>query len=162
MNMHAPNEQSTAPAYPALLLALSMTLPGSSSADTSIICSEIADNDRTRAVVEMNPAVYEFEIVTPEHSWSAPDIPRGYTDVSPNLVGRTGVYVTPTKDADGRLRVIDFGVQDPDALEMEGLRGSLMLHEGFLNNRAFGSLFYTATGNLVSVTALVCEYFSDP
>ena len=105
----------------------------------------------------MNSSVSELEIVTPEHLWRDPNLPQGQTDVSPNLVGRKGVYVSSTKDTKGRLRILDFGVLKPDALQFEGLCGSLILHEGFLNNRAFASLFYTATGNVVSVTALVCE-----
>ena len=105
----------------------------------------------------MGSSVSGLRIVTPEHTWSNQDAPQGETDVSPNLVGLKDVYVSPVKDSEGQLRILDFGVLEPDALELEGLRGSLVLHEGFLNERAFGSLFYTATGNLVSITALACE-----
>lgn len=143
------------PCFIALMTLLTALLPAV--AGTYIVCSEMSDSDRTRAVIEMDKSISGFEIVTPEHGWSAPDLPKGETNVSPNLVGHEDVYVKPTKDEEGQLRILDFGTRDPDALELEGLRGSLVLHEGFLANRAFASLFYTATGNLVSVTPLTCE-----
>jgi hypothetical protein len=156
--------RSYKPFFVPLYLAVLGTLTASSplAADTYIVCSELRDRDRTRAVIQMDSSIASLEIVTPEHAWSDPEVPEGETDVSPNLVGREDVYVRLTKDDDGQLRVLDFGVRDPDALEMEGLRGSLVLHEGFLGNRAFASLFYTATGNLVSVTALACEQITSP
>lgn len=110
----------------------------------------------------MGSSVSGLEIVTPEYAWTDPDSPQGKTDVSPNLVGRKGVYVTPLFDSKGQLRILDFGVRAPEALELEGLRGSLVFHAVFLNDRAFASLFYAGTGNLVSITSLVCEQIDGP
>jgi hypothetical protein len=157
--------------FTAMVLGAGLSLPDSAVSDTFIVCLERedaapsredtaphqADSAPTRVVIEMDSEITSFVIVTPEHAWSAPDLPQGETHMSPNLVGRDDVYVKPVKDTDGELRILDFGVRDPDALELEGLRGSLVLHEVFLANHASASLFYTATGNLVSVTALNCE-----
>jgi hypothetical protein len=107
--------------------------------------------------MEMNTSVTGFEIVAPEHAWSAPDLPKGETNVSPNLIVHEGVDIKPTKDEEGQLRVLDFGTRDPDALELEGPRGSVVLHEGFLADAAFASLFHTPTRNLVSIAPLTCE-----
>ncbi|MCG6860600.1 MAG: hypothetical protein LJE70_04880 [Chromatiaceae bacterium] len=162
MNRSPRFAQSKLLVHQALVLALSIPLAGASIADTTLVCSEIGDSDRTRAVVEIGSSVSQLEIVTPEHAWSDPDVPEEETNVSPNLVGREEVYVSSVKDSKDQLRIIDFGVREPDALELEGLRGSLVLHEEFVDNRAFSSLFYAATGNLVSVTALLCERIEGP
>lgn len=151
-----------------ICLALAACVPGKSAAQAMIVCAELADADRTRAVVESDDAdgsISHLEIVTPEFLWPAPGqretrrFPAGRSDVSPNLAGRADVRVGTVSDAAGELRVVDFAARTPDALELEGLRGSLVLHEGFQNRRALASLFYAATGNLVSVTALECRYF---
>lgn len=162
MNRRQPGKPVAPRPQVALFSAAAALLSFCTVADTYIVCSELTNRDRTRAVIEIESSISGFEIVTPEHAWSAPDLPRGETDVSPNLMGREDVFVTPVTDPEGRLRILDFGVRDPEALELEGLRGSLVLHEGFFNNRAFASLYYTATGNPVSITALSCEQISDP
>jgi hypothetical protein len=136
-------------------------------AGTTISCVELSDPDRTRVLMELDARIVRLEIVTPELTWSAPGQPEtrrfesGKSDVSPNLVGREGVYVEDLRGKDGALRGVDFGVLNPDALEAEGLRGSLMLHEPFLDDRAVGSLYYTATGNLVSVVPLTCRRYPE-
>lgn len=127
-------------------------------ADYFIVCAETGDADQTRAVISSIAEKLEFEIVTPEHTWEAPDLPGTETHVSPNLIGQQDVTVSIIRDKEGVLRVIDFGVEHPDALSLEGLRGSLVLHETFDTDKALGSLYYRATGNLVSITPLVCEY----
>lgn len=152
-----------------LSLALAACAPGQSATPAMIVCAELADPDRTRAVVENSAAdgrIDQFEIVTPEFLWAAPGqretprFPAGRSDVSPNLAGRADVRLETVSDAAGEIRAIDFAALSPDALELEGLRGSLMLHEGFQNQRAVASLFYAASGNLVAVTALECRRFS--
>ena len=42
-------------------------------------------------------------------------------------------------------------------MQLEGLRGSLALHESWQNDRALGSLFHAATGNLTDVTPVQCK-----
>ncbi len=149
-------------------LALAACVPGKSAAQAMIVCAELADADRTRVVVERDGTdgrISHLEIVTPEFLWTAPGqretrrFPAGRSDVSPNLAGHADVRVETVSDAGGELRVVDFAARRPDALELEGLRGSLVLHEGFQNRRALASLFYAASGNLVSVTALECRRF---
>lgn len=136
-------------------------------AETRISCVELSDADRTRVLVGLDSRIERLEIVTPEFFWSAAGQPEtkrfaaGKSDVSPNLVGRDGVYVEELRGKDGALRGLDFGVLDPDALELEGLRGSLVLHEPFLDDRAIGSLYYTATGNLVAVVPLTCRRYPE-
>jgi len=130
-----------------------------------IICSELADSDRTRAVLELDGDVRSFEIVTPEFLWAAPGqpetarFPAGVSDVSPNLAARNDVRLETVHDAEGVLRLIDFGARMPDALEMEGLRGSLAWHETWQNQRAVASLYYTATGREDVVIALTCRRY---
>ncbi len=154
-----------------LSLALVACTPGQSAAQVMIVCAELADSERTRAVVESDAAdgsITHFEIVTPEFLWEAPGqretprFPAGRSDVSPDLAGRAQLRLEAVRDAAGEVRIIDFGVRTPDALELEGLRGSLVLHESFQNQRALASLFYAASGNLVSVTALECRRFPAP
>lgn len=136
-------------------------------AATTVSCSELSDPDRTRVLIEVGSSISDFAIVTPEFLWSTPGQPdtrrfeAGKSDVSPNLVGRAGVVVEVLRGKDGELRAVDFGVIDPDALELEGLRGSLVLHEPFLDDRAIGSLFYTATGDLVAVVPLACRRYPN-
>jgi hypothetical protein len=110
MNRSPRFAQSKLLVHQALVLALSIPLAGASIADTTLVCSEIGDSDRTRAVVEIGSSVSQLEIVTPEHAWSDPDVPEEETNVSPNLVGREEVYVSSVKDSKDQLRIIDFGV----------------------------------------------------
>ncbi|WP_454458026.1 hypothetical protein [Thauera phenylacetica] len=42
-------------------------------------------------------------------------------------------------------------------MQLKGLRGSLALHESWLNGRALGSLFHAATGNLVEIAPVQCR-----
>jgi len=136
-------------------------------AGTTISCVELSDPDRTRVLMGLDATIERIEIVTPEFLWSAPGQPEtrrfaaGKSDVSPDLVGRDGVYVEELRGKDGALRGVDFGVLDPDALELEGLRGSLVLHEPFLDDRAIGSLYYRATGGLISVVPLTCRRYPE-
>lgn len=146
-------------------------------AQTMIVCSELDDTDQTRLVMEFHETeggagatglrITRLEIVTPEFLWPTPDqpetprFPAGMSDVSPNLAAHDTVSLHGTRDADGRLRIVDFGVREPDALALEGLRGSLALHESWHNARAIGSLYYTATGNRLTVTPLVCRRFDE-
>ena len=79
----------------------------------------------------------------------------GVSDTSPDLAG--ALRFTALVDADGDLRLLDFAAPAPDAVQLEGLRGSLALHETWQNDRALGSLFHAATGNLVDVAPVQCR-----
>ncbi|NLF55694.1 MAG: hypothetical protein GX576_15100 [Thauera phenolivorans] len=159
--------QAGALALVAVAVALAL-LPGRSAAQASIVCAELGDPDLTRALIEGDAEISRFEIVTPDFLWDAPGqaesrrFPPAKSDVSPNLAGRDDVYLRRLDDAGGQLRVLDFGVREPDALALEGLRGSLVLHEAFQNRRAIGSLFYTGSDNRLAVTALECQRFDAP
>lgn len=130
-----------------------------------IICSALTDAEQTRAVVELNGEVLSFEIITPAFLWVAPGqpetarFPAGVSDVSPNLAARADVRIETVYDAAGELRLIDFAATTPDALEMEGLHGSLALHQTWQNQRAIASLYYSASGREDSVTALTCRRY---
>lgn len=145
-------------------------------AETRIICADLDDPDRTRAVLSIAsgaaetagaPRIAGLEIVTPEFLWPAPGqpetarFPAGSSDVSPDLALLDTVAIHATADMDGMLRIVDFGVLRPDALDLEGLRGSLMLHETWQNGRAIGSLYYTHEGSPPTVTALGCQRFDE-
>jgi hypothetical protein len=147
--------------------ALTLASGCAPSATFTVSCAEIGDPDRTRAVLEWDGSVTAFQIVTPEYLWHDPDQPEtrrfdaGESDTSPDLVGRPGVYLRTLAGPDGTPRVLDFGVDEPDALELEGLRGSLIYHEPFVDGRAFGSLYYTALGGITAVVPVACERFAD-
>lgn len=150
-------------------------------ARTLIVCSALDDAELTRAVLEVEDAatgtheepgyadlrVSHLEIVTPEFVWSAPGQPEtrrfaaAQSDVSPDLAQLDTVAIHATRGKEGVLRIVDFVVLEPDALELEGLRGSLMLHETWQVDRAIASLYYTYTGNRVIVAALSCRRFEE-
>ncbi|ENO83842.1 hypothetical protein [Thauera linaloolentis] len=145
-------------------------------AQTLIICTDLDDAERTRAVLSVEegaaesgggPRVSSLEIVTPEFLWSAPGqpetarFPAGRSDVSPDLAGLDTVAIRSATDADGVLRIVDFGVLRPGALELEGLRGSLVLHETWQNAHATGSLYYTSAASRPTVAALACQRFDE-
>ena len=147
--------------------ALALASGCAPSATFTVSCAELGDPDRTRAVLEWAGSVTAFQIVTPEYLWHDPEQPEtrrfdaGESDTSPDLVGRAGVYLRTLAGEDGTPRVLDFGVEEPDALELEGLRGSLIYHETFVDGRAFGSLYYRAAGDITAVVPVVCERFED-
>lgn len=155
-----------------LLLAGGLTTlglpPFAGAAPTTVVCSHWQDADETRAVlvVDLDTAsVHSLEVVTPELLWSDPDrpetprFPAGKTDVSPNLADNEQVAIRTTTDDDGALRIVDFAATAPMALEIEGFSGSLLLHQGFDSHDAYGSMFYSATGNLMSVTPVICRRY---
>jgi hypothetical protein len=143
------------------------TAPALAESPVTIICVERADADATRVVIELDPAVRRFFLTTPEFLWrdpaqpETPRIPAGKTDTSPDLAGRVDVALDPEWDAVGQLKALRFAVTVPDALELAGLRGSLLLHEDWRQSAAAGSLHYAATGNLDSVTPVQCRRFDD-
>ena len=156
----------------AALACLTLLVGGqAAAAQTLIICSALDDAALTRAVLEVEDdadlRISRLEIVTPDFLWSAPGqpetprFPAGQSDVSPNLAQSDRVIIRTTRDEEGELRIVDFGVLEPDALELEGLRGSLVLHESWQDARAIASLYYTHTGNQLVVTALACRRFED-
>ncbi len=171
----------------AALVCLTLLVGGqAAAAQTLIICSALDDAALTRAVLEVEDGagagsgagtgrvagdadlrINRLEIVTPDFLWSAhgqpetPRFPAGQSDVSPNLAQSDRVIIRTTRDEEGELRIVDFGVLEPDALELEGLRGSLVLHETWQDARAIASLYYTHTGNQLVVTALACRRFED-
>jgi hypothetical protein len=166
-----PFRSSTAAACLALL-----AVAPAAAAQTQVICSDLDDPDRTRAVLGIAGSAADaagtsritgLEIITPEFLWPAPGQPEtarftaGSSDVSPDLARLDTVAIRTTEDADGVLRIIDFGVLRPDALSAEGLRGSLMLHEAWHNGRAAGSLYYSYEGSPPSVAALGCRRFDE-
>lgn len=142
-------------------------LPLSAVADLSIvICTDLHNSNVTRAVLTADldsATISGLELVTPGLLWSdldQPETPRfaaGKTDVSPDLVTSKGVVIRAISDAEGNLRIVDFSVTRPMALEVEGFRGSLVLHDGFVNKIAHGSLYYSSTGNTLSVSPLACK-----
>lgn len=161
----------TAETPPAAATGTTATHAAAASASAlDIVCTELHDNDRTRLVLELGrahtatrPDVVRFEIVTPEFLWPAPGqpetprFPAELSDASPNLA--TALRFGAAHDSDDALRLLDFHAREPDAVALEGLRGSLALHESWQNRRALASLFYAATGNLVQLVALDCRRF---
>ena len=127
-----------------------------------MFCVELNDADRTRVVAEFAGGITRLELVTPEFLWPAPGqpetrrFPAGVSDVSPNLAGIAGLALATTFDHRGMLRIVDFASLTPDALPMAGLRGSLVLHDDWLNRRAPASLYYTASDQTLSITPLMC------
>lgn len=127
-----------------------------------LFCVELNDADRTRVVAEFAGGITRLELVTPEFLWPTPGQPEtrrfpvGLSDVSPNLVGVADLSLTTTFDHRGMLRIVDFASLTPDALPMAGLRGSLVLHDDWLNRRAPASLYYTASDQTLSITPLMC------
>lgn len=134
-----------------------------------VICADFSDSDLTRATYEQDATgrLTHFDIVTPDTLWPAPGqpetprFPAGQSDVSPNLASHPGVRIDTLGDATGALRVIDFTSHTADALALDALRGSLVLHEAFHDHRAIGSLYITARGIGASVTAVSCRRFGS-
>lgn len=133
-----------------------------------IVCTRLDDADETRLLLGLaadGRSVSRFELVTPDFLWRIPGQPEtrrfaaGESDASPDLSGalRFSVLI----DGEGGLRMVDFAAPTPDAVQLEGLRGSLAVHESWQNDRALGSLFHAATGNLVDVTAVHCRRFAE-
>ena len=129
-----------------------------------VVCSSMEDADDTRLVLGLaadGRRVTRFEIVTPDFLWNIPGqpetprFPAGQSDASPDLAG--ALRFEAITDAHGELRLLDFGAPEPDAVQLEGLRGSLALHETWQNDRALGSQFHAATGNLVEVAPVQCR-----
>ena len=144
---------------PAILAA-----PGPAAAPWLIVCSRLDDSDETRLLLGLaadGRSVTRFEIVTPDFLWHISGQPEtrrfaaGESDASPDLAG--ALRFAALADADGDLRLLDFAAPTPDAVQLEGLRGSLAMHETWQNDRALGSLFHAATGNLIDVTAVQCR-----
>ena len=142
---------------------------GPAAAPLLIVCSRLDDGDATRLLLGLaadGRSVTRFELVTPDFLWQRPGQPEtrrfaaGESDASPELAG--ALRFTAIADADGALRLLDFAAPTPDAVQLEGLRGSLALHESWQNDRALGSLFHAATGNLLDVTAVQCRRFAQP
>ena len=173
-----PPPARTAPVALLALVGLAITSgcgAGSPAADTNggrpssapailIVCSSLDDPDQTRLLLGLAAdarSVTRFELVTPDFLWRIPGQPEtrrfaaGESDASPDLAG--ALRFTALVDADGDLRLLDFAAPAPDAVQLEGLRGSLALHETWQNDRALGSLFHAATGNLVDVAPVQCR-----
>ena len=138
--------------------------PGPAAAPWLIVCSRMDDADETRLLLGLaadGRSVTRFELVTPDFLWRIPGQPEtrrfaaGESDASPDLAG--ALRFAALVDADGELRLLDFAAPAPDAVQLEGLRGSLALHESWQNDRALGSLFHAATGNLTDVTPVQCK-----
>ena len=152
-----------------VVLAAALGLPLPAAADLStLICTDLHDSDLTRAVltVEMRTTqVLGLEVVTPGLPWSDPRqpetrrFPAGKTDVSPDLATAKDVAIRTIRDAEGELRIVDFAVSRPLALEIEGFTGSLMFHHGHFNAPTHASLYYTATGKTPAITPLVCRRY---
>ncbi len=132
--------------------------------DWLLVCRSVADADDTRLLLGLaadGRRVTRFEIVTPDFLWNIPGqpetprFPAGQSDASPDLAG--ALRFEAIIDADGELRLLDFGVPEPDTVQLEGLRGSLALHERWQNDRALGSLFHAATGNLLDIAPVQCR-----
>ncbi|MCG6897851.1 MAG: hypothetical protein LJE60_12200 [Thiocapsa sp.] len=151
----------------ALALALLALVGCGPVAETTVSCAELSDPDLTRVVMTVDTAVSELYVVTPEFLWADPDQPEtrrfdaGTSDVSPNLADRPGVRVEALRGRDGAVRVVDFAALEPGALELEGLRGSLVMHETYRGDRALASFFYTASGHPAHIVPLQCRCFRD-
>ena len=144
------------------------TAPGPAAAPWLIVCTRLDDADETRLLLGLaadGRSVNRFEIVTPDFLWrilGQPETRRfaaGESDTSPDLAG--ALRFTALVDADGDLRLLDFAAPAPDGVQLEGLRGSLALHETWQNGRALGSLFHAATGNLVDIAPVQCRRFEQ-
>jgi hypothetical protein len=137
-----------------------------SHADT-LLCADLSDPDQTRLVAELDHGVKRLNLVTPEFLWSDPlqpetrRFPAGKTDTSPNLAGRADVEVRVALDPSGLTRTVFIRSLDPNALELAGLRGELVIHDVWQSAHAVGSLFYSATGNIQVVVPVQCEHLSD-
>jgi len=143
-------------------------VPGPAAAPWLIVCSRLDDANETRLLLGLatdGRSVTRFEIVTPDFLWRIPGQPEtrrfaaGESDASPDLA--RALRFSALVDADGELRLLDFAAPTPDAVQLEGLRGSLALHESWQNDRALGSLFHAATGNLVDVAPVQCRRFAQ-
>lgn len=154
---------------PAPAVPLTRALPGPAAAARLIVCTRLDDAEQTRLLLGLaadGHRVTRFEIVTPDFLWRIPGQPEsrrfaaGESDASPDLAGR--LRFTALTDGEGELRALDFAAPAPDAVQLEGLRGSLALHEPWQNDRALGSLFHAATGNLVDVAPVQCRRFEQP
>jgi hypothetical protein len=133
-----------------------------------IVCASLADPDQTRLLLGLGAdgrSVTRFELVTPDFLWAIPGQPEtrrfaaGESDTSPDLAD--ALRFSLLSDTDGELRLLDFAAPTPDAVQLEGLRGSLALHESWQNDRALGSLFHAATGNLTEVAPVQCRRFEQ-
>lgn len=130
-----------------------------------IVCVELADTDRTRVVITVEDAPTRFELVTPDFLWPHPDQPEsrrfaaGLSDVSPDLVTEAAMAISTTIDAHGQLRIVDFASTSPEVPALGGLRGSLVLHDSWLDRRAPASLYYTGSDHPASITALMCTRY---
>ncbi|MDX9886795.1 hypothetical protein [Thauera sp.] len=143
-------------------------IPGPAATPWLIACSRLDNADETRLLLGLGAdgrSVTRFEIVTPDFLWRIPGQPEtrrfsaGQSDASPDLAG--ALRFAALADADGELRMLDFTAPAPDAVQLEGLRGSLALHESWQNDRALGSLFHAATGNLTDVSPVQCRRFEQ-
>lgn len=152
---------------PAPAVPLPRALPGPAAVPWLIVCSRLDDAEQTRLLLGLaaDHGVTRFEIVTPDFLWRIPGQPEsrrfaaGESDASPDLAG--SLRFTVLTDHEGELRALDFAAPTPDAVQLEGLRGSLALHERWQNDHALGSLFHAATGNLVDVASVQCRRFEQ-
>ncbi len=133
-----------------------------------IVCTRLDDADETRLLLGLaadGRSVSRFELVTPDFLWRIPGQPEtrrfatGESDTSPDLAA--SLHFDAVLDADGTLRLLDFAAPTAGAVQLEGLRGSLALHEGWREDRALGSLFHAATGNLTEVAPVQCRRFEQ-
>lgn len=177
-----PPPARTAPVALLALVGLAITSgcgAGSPAADTNggrpssapamlIVCSSLDDPDQTRLLLGLAAdarSVTRFELVTPDFIWHIPGQPEtrrfatGESDTSPDLAA--SLHFDAVLDADGTLRLLDFAAPTAGAVQLEGLRGSLALHEGWREDRALGSLFHAATGNLTEVAPVQCRRFEQ-
>ena len=166
---HAHRTMRTRALLAGLCALLAACVTTATRAGELVICADLSDSDLTRATYEQDATgrLTHFDIVTPDALWPAPGQPEtprfaaGESDVSPNLADHPGVRIDTLEDATGALRVIEFVSRRPDALPLDALRGSLVLHEAFQAHRAIGSLFISAHGVGVSVTAVRCRRFGS-
>jgi hypothetical protein len=131
-----------------------------------VVCSELADSDRTRLVLRLGTVVESLIIVTPDFLWPTPGqpetarFPANYSDTSPDLTA-LDVHIETLSGTDGEPRIVDFAARTPDALPYEGLRGSWALHDTWVNSRAVASLYYTGSDGTIEVIALGCRRFGN-
>jgi hypothetical protein len=149
------------------LIATVLLVLGHWASAETLLCADISDIDQTRLVIEFDPEVRTLVLVTPEFLWSDPQqpetqrFPAGKTDTSPNLAARANVSVRLTRDPAGTPRTLHFSSLTPDALQLAGLRGELLIHDDWQADNAVGSLFYAATGNIQVVVPVQCQHSTD-
>lgn len=136
-------------------------------APSLIVCSRLDDGDETRLLLGLGAdgrSVTRFELVTPDFLWQVPGQPEtrrfaaGESDASPDLAGARFAAIS---DADGALRVLDFAAPTPTRCSSRACAARWRC-TSWQNDRALGSLFHAATGNLVDVTAVQCARFAQP